>query len=264
MYILRMLRAAIGRFTPKGFCLFFPAVFALCCGATTSASAPATFSITPDHAVDSQSVLSSGSGGARDSFISLIHAPIKAGQALIKNESLNGPPAVQMRQGKKTQKPALEFRPVARLGILLLSIVILGMVVWFIRKTNRGPTFLSTTRLSVMDKEVQKACRYIEKNYAKTGLSIDMICSDLVTGKAFLEALFEKELGLTVDQFTAYVRINRARIFIENNLRANAETVAVETGFATPGIFTAAFKKIVGTSFEEYRESRALRETANG
>ncbi|MGB7569086.1 MAG: AraC family transcriptional regulator [Chitinivibrionales bacterium] len=259
-----MTRSSIGRFHAKSFCLIFLAVSAVRCGATTSDSAPATFSITPDHAVDSQSVLSNGSGGARDSLISLIHAPIKAGQASIKNESLSGPPAIQIQQGKKTPKAAFRFRPVARLGVLLLSIVIICMVVWFIRKTNRRPTFLSTTRLSVMDKEVQKACRYIEKNYAKPGLSIDMICSDLVTGKAFLEALFEKELGLTVDQFTVYVRINRARIFIENNPRANAETVAMETGFSAPGIFTAAFKKVVGTSFEEYRESRALREAGNG
>lgn len=172
-------------------------------------------------------------------------------------------PQVRMRQEKSGPGPAFKIRGAMRFVILLLSIALICAVVWFVRKIKKQPMFLSTTRLSVMDKEVQKTCRYIEKNYAKTDLSVDMICSDLVTGKAFLEALFKKELGLSVDQFTTHVRINRARIFVESDPRANAETVGGETGFATTEMFAAAFKKIVGTSFEEYRELRTQRKTMN-
>lgn len=183
--------------------------------------------------------------------------------SFLKSDTQKQMPPVPIKREKVTSRASFKLPGAARLGILLLSITLIGIVIWFVGKKNRPSAFLSTTRLSVMDKEVQKTCRYIEKNYAKTDLSVEMICCDLVTGKAFLEALFEKELGLTVGQFMTYVRINRARIFIENNLQANAETVGGDIGFATPETFTAAFKKIVGTSFEEYRELRAKREAMN-
>jgi Response regulator containing CheY-like receiver domain and AraC-type DNA-binding domain len=297
-----MTRTSNGCFRTQCFCFFSLAVFALCCVAATSEQNPATLYSAPKNTVKPQSALFNVSGigysNTQDTLISIgqaagvqghasdssrVHDIVvdtahrvkdtcaagaglkkdtlqKAGSASLKSE----PVPVRTPRGKKTPTAAFRFRPVARAVILLLSIALIGVVVWFVRKTNNQPMFLSTTRLSIMDKEVQKTCRYIEKNYAKTDLSIAMICSDLVTGGAFLEALFEKELGLSVDQFIAYVRINRARIFIESSPQADAETVGRETGFATTEMFAAAFKKIVGTSFEEYRESRARRVTTNG
>jgi AraC-like DNA-binding protein len=263
MYILLMLRSLNGCLRTQKIYVLSPLIF-LCGFAaiadTTSASDSARITAVKIDTVRT----------AKDTC-----APAAAG---VKNDTLHSArtpffltidvqkPLRPVPSNKEIVKPhaAFKLRGAARFGVLLLSILLIGAVVWFVVKKNSQPAFLSTTRLSVMDKEVQKTCKYIEKNHAKTDLSVDMICSDLVTGKAFLEALFEKELGLTVDRFITYVRINRARIFIENNLYADAETVGRESGFAALEMFTAAFKKIVGTSFEDYRELRARQEAKNG
>ena len=144
-----------------------------------------------------------------------------------------------------------------RMAILILSFITIGIVVRVFLKKRRQPLFLTTTRLSVMDKEVQKTCRYIEKNFADPGLCIDSICKDLVTGAAFLEALFEKELGLGVSEFIGHVRLNRARILIEADPSTPLETIATETGFASEEVFSTCFKTATGTSFKEYCVLRA-------
>ena len=144
-----------------------------------------------------------------------------------------------------------------RFGILLLSIIIIGAYLRYTLKKANQPTFVATTRLSIMDKEVQTACRYIEKNYKNPELSLDNICESLVTGKAFLDALFHQELGLGVAEFITQVRINRARILIEKNTSVNADMAAGESGFKEVTTFTNAFAAIVGMPFDLYRDARA-------
>ena len=257
-----MVRSINGCLRTRKIFFLLPLIFALGCFAAPSDTASAfdsslKNSAKVDTAHTAKDTCAAVAGSKKDTL------PLAPIPSFLKSDAQKQMPPVPIKREKVTSRASFKLPGAARLGILLLSITLIGIVIWFVRKKNRPSAFLSTTRLSVMDKEVQKTCRYIEKNYAKTDLSVDMICCDLVTGKAFLEALFEKELGLTVGQFMTYVRINRARIFIENNLQANAETVGGDIGFATPETFTAAFKKIVGTSFEEYRELRAKREAMN-
>jgi AraC-like DNA-binding protein len=149
-------------------------------------------------------------------------------------------------------------RPRFIVGYIL--VVLCAGTILFIRftlkKANR-PAFVTTTRLSIMDKEVQNACRYIEKNFRNTGLSLDLICEELVTGKAFLNSLFVQELGLGVEEFIVQVRINRARMFLDKAIGADAAITAHEAGFTDTIAFKEAFKKITGFSFDDYQKNRA-------
>jgi AraC-like DNA-binding protein len=144
-----------------------------------------------------------------------------------------------------------------RFGILLLSIIIIGAFLRFALKKANQPTFVTTTRLSIMDKEVQTAARYIEKNYKNPELSLDNICESLITGKAFLDALFQQELGLGVGEFITQVRINRARMLIEKDTSVSADMASSESGFKEVTTFTNAFAAIVGMPFDHYRDARA-------
>lgn len=144
--------------------------------------------------------------------------------------------------------------------VFLAAAAIITGTVNVVMKQTQQPRFLTTTRLSVMDKEVQKACRYIEKNYSSPELSAKSICADLVTGEAFLEALMVRDLGISVGDFITYVRINRARVLLEKDPSVAKETVAQQTGFSDAEAFAAAFKKITGSPFEDF--SRFLREKA--
>jgi AraC-like DNA-binding protein len=146
------------------------------------------------------------------------------------------------------------------IAVFLASIVLIIAAIHLIRTLTDAPRFLTTTRLSVMDKEVQKACRYIEKNYSNPDLTVKSICADLVTGEAFLEALMERDLGITVDDFITHVRINRVRMLLEKDPFLSKEAAAQFAGFSDVESFSAAFKRITDSTFEEF--SRLRREKA--
>jgi AraC-like DNA-binding protein len=142
-----------------------------------------------------------------------------------------------------------------RLGILLLSIATIAAAVLFVLQKAESRRFMTTTRLAIMDKEVQRTCRYIEKHFDDPDLSPDSICADLVTGPAFLEALFEEELGMSVNDFIAQVRINRAKHMLNKAPDSPIGDLAAQTGFGDRGDFHATFVRIAGVNVEEYRDS---------
>jgi len=84
------------------------------------------------------------------------------------------------------------------------------------------------------------------------------VCNALVTGEAFLEALMDRDLGISVSEFIMHVRINGAKKILEKDAAVSKESVASETGFGDPGSFETAFKKVTGVEFEAYaRQSPA-------
>lgn len=139
--------------------------------------------------------------------------------------------------------------------LLLCSISIIIYTFFFFKDRRDKNRFMTTTRLSIMDKEVQRACKYIELNYENTDLSVDNICTALVTGKAFLEAIFEKELGITVEAFIDQVRINRAKVLLNKKPLTIADELATSCGFKDADSFLQKFQNVSGTQLETYRNS---------
>jgi AraC-like DNA-binding protein len=174
---------------------------------------------------------------SKDTSVSAAFAPAKASVSLKKHKPL---------------KRTLLFRIVFFLG----SMVVIVFAIRFVKKQKAAPRFLTTTRLSVMDKEVQRACRYIEKNFADPDLSLKKICLDLVTGEAFLEALMHRDLGVTVNDFIMHVRINKAKQILDKDPLAAGDAIARETGFASGAAFLAVFKRLTGIAFEDYTQNK--------
>jgi YesN/AraC family two-component response regulator len=139
--------------------------------------------------------------------------------------------------------------------LLLTFLIIIISTILFFRQKIESKRFMTTTRLSVMDKEVQRACRYIENCFDDVQLSVDKLCSEMVTGRAFLAALFERELGMTVEDFIAQVRINRAKILIKKDSSVGIDETALKTGFSDINQFKTTFEKLCGVSVDEYRKS---------
>jgi AraC-like DNA-binding protein len=170
----------------------------------------------------------------------------------------SAPPATAPAKAPVTVK---KHKPMKR-TILLRVIVFLGSItviaasIRFVKKQKAAPRFLTTTRLSVMDKEVQRACRYIEKNFTDPGLSLKKICLDLVTGEAFLEALMQRDLGVTVNDFVMHVRINKAKQILAHDPLASGDAIAQETGFVSGAEFLSVFKKLTGVAFEAYTQKK--------
>ncbi len=143
-----------------------------------------------------------------------------------------------------------------KVSLLLFFCTIIISTILFFRQRLEIKRFMTTTRLSVMDKEVQKACRFIESNFDDPELTVDKLCNALVTGNAFLTALFERELGMSVEDFIFQVRVNRAKIMLKKDNSAEIDVVAMKTGFTDVNQFKITFEKLCGVSFEDYRKSQ--------
>ena len=139
--------------------------------------------------------------------------------------------------------------------ILLICSGVILFTVSFYRKRADSGRFLTSTRLSIMDREVQIACKYIENNYHDPDLSVESICEKLVTGPAFLEALFAKELGMSVTDFLMQVRINRAKIILDKKSDSTLDDITLQVGFNDKKLFLPKFKEITGLTFNEYQKS---------
>jgi transcriptional regulator GlxA family with amidase domain len=134
----------------------------------------------------------------------------------------------------------------------LLALFLTVLFIWLRKDTNR---FLTTGRLSIMDKEVQRACDFIEENFSNPDLSIELLCSEMVTGEAFLNALFMGELGITVENFIDQVRVNRVKIFLNKDIGIDIEKLVSLTGFASGKVLQDIFLAITGIEFDAYRKS---------
>lgn len=147
---------------------------------------------------------------------------------------------------------------IGKIIFLCISLVVIFYTINFYRQKTEKTRFLTTTRLSIMDKEVQRACRNIETNFADPEYSVKRLCEELVTGEAFLEALFQKELGMSVGEFIGQVRINHARILLNKTPSLTPEELAFRCGFPDAEAFSRSFRSIAGIGFSEYINSPGL------
>lgn len=147
------------------------------------------------------------------------------------------------------------IRYAAHLILLILSCGIILFTIFYFRKQADNRRFMTSTRLSVMDREVQLACKFIESNYADPALSVETICTTLVTGTAFLEALFDRELGMSVSDFITHVRMNRVKQILEKNTFLSDEDIMPLVGFTDKELFLQKFKENTGVAFKEYQDT---------
>jgi AraC-like DNA-binding protein len=130
--------------------------------------------------------------------------------------------------------------------------IILGLIAVRISQKKAEKRFMTTTRLSLMDSEVRRACVHIEKHFSDPALTPGVVCAAVVTGESFLEALFQKELGMSIASYIAQTRIHHAKQLIKEKPAVEAVAVAAQAGFADVALFKTTFEKLAGHPFEDF------------
>ena len=141
---------------------------------------------------------------------------------------------------------------IALLALLLTVViaVIIYAIVRLIKRDNDGSNFLTQTRVSIMDREVQIVCRFIEENYADVDLNLEKICVELSTGESFVEALFKKELDMRVEEFISHVRVHHAVNLVNEGFTGNYSELMEFCGYQDINQFKRDFKTIAGVSLD--------------
>lgn len=140
--------------------------------------------------------------------------------------------------------------------LMFLSIIVAIVAVVLYRKNrNRGDTYLTHTRIAIMDKEVQIISKYIEENFSNPDLSPEFICNELSTGLSFVETLFNKELGMSLYEFIENVRVHHAVNFINSGFEGSKEELMKSCGFSDLHYFEQQFKKVTNVDLETVIEN---------
>lgn len=100
---------------------------------------------------------------------------------------------------------------------------------------------------------VDGAIKYVNANIDKE-IKVEELAAALGTERMYLRNLFVNHVGMSTMDYIMSVRIDRAKELLKNR-RFTVKDVAASVGYSDVLCFSKAFKKRVGTSPSEYRES---------
>ena len=100
---------------------------------------------------------------------------------------------------------------------------------------------------------VSAVCRYISKNLAEP-LTLEILSAKVHVNATYLSRLFKKEVGTSFNTYINQLRIQRAVQLLETGRKIT--DVAGMVGFENSKYFSQVFKKQMGMTPQEYRQSR--------
>lgn len=99
---------------------------------------------------------------------------------------------------------------------------------------------------------IRAATAYIQENLSRGDISLDEISDHLAISKSYLCRLFQKNMGISVQQYIHTVRIEKAKEYLKD-FHLKIYEVAELTGFNSSTHFNIVFKKIMQCTPAEYR-----------
>lgn len=100
---------------------------------------------------------------------------------------------------------------------------------------------------------IQKVLTRIDSDLT-ADLSLSTQAELLNVNSSYLSTLFKKETGMTLTEYVNRRRIEHG-IFLLNSTHMQVQTIALYCGFPDVNYFTKTFKKLVGKTPKEYRDS---------
>ncbi len=102
--------------------------------------------------------------------------------------------------------------------------------------------------------QLRAVCDYIHQHLGEHELSLNLLAEQVSLSPAYLSSLFSKNMNCTVGQYVTECRIGRAKELLADP-GCKLYEVAERVGYEDPKYFSKTFKKVVGVSPKEYRES---------
>jgi YesN/AraC family two-component response regulator len=120
------------------------------------------------------------------------------------------------------------------------------------RFTEQVFSFGSVTHSSI----ISKAAEYIKKNF-KYRITLTDVAKYVSLSPAYFSDLFKKETGSNFSEYLNKVRIDNAKLLLENDDLPLIE-VSLLCGFEDQSYFTKIFKKLTGTTPKKYKEQKPV------
>ncbi len=98
-----------------------------------------------------------------------------------------------------------------------------------------------------------KVIKYIKNNYYKK-ITLEDIANYVYLSNAYLSSIFKNETGYTLTSYINFVRIEKSKEMILNGNRTMMD-ISSACGFEDQSYYTKVFKKYVGISPKQYKDS---------
>lgn len=97
---------------------------------------------------------------------------------------------------------------------------------------------------------VHRAINYVDHHYHED-ISLDDVAKELNLSKQYVCSLFKKDTGQNLSTYINQVRIDHAKVLLQNPTNSHKEIYA-QVGFSNQQYFTRVFKKITGMTTTEW------------
>ncbi len=112
---------------------------------------------------------------------------------------------------------------------------------------------LSESREKKTNSLILRAVEYIKENY-KRELTLEEVSKEVNISPHYFSKLFKDEMGENFIDYLTSLRINTAKEIMKSSLMSVKE-ICYEIGYGDPNYFSRIFKKAVGVTPTEYRDS---------
>ncbi|MVN92616.1 GlxA family transcriptional regulator [Mucilaginibacter aquatilis] len=127
-------------------------------------------------------------------------------------------------------------------------------------RSSQSPFIIFQGQKDHADHSVKKAQEYIEQNYQEK-ITVEQLASMFALGRRNLERRFKKATSNTVIEYIQRVKIEAAKMNLENT-RNSVNEVMYNVGYTDTKAFRSTFKRITGLSPVEYK-NKYKRELVN-
>ncbi len=125
---------------------------------------------------------------------------------------------------------------------------------WFEQFIRHASTALDSRREQHSLSKVRGAEQYIREMYQDRTLALQDVCTALAVSKSYLTMVFKKHTGMTIVEYLTEVRMEEAKALLRgSDLRVYE--IAEQVGYRDAHYFSLTFRKQVGQTPSEYRES---------
>lgn len=127
-------------------------------------------------------------------------------------------------------------------------------------RSSQSPFIIFQGQKDHTDDPIKKAQEYIEQNY-QDKITVEQLASMFALGRRNLERRFKKATANTVVEYIQRVKIEAAKMNLENT-RDSVNEVMYNVGYTDTKAFRSTFKRITGLSPIEYK-NKYQRELVN-
>ncbi|ULL13944.1 response regulator [Paenibacillus sp. H1-7] len=125
---------------------------------------------------------------------------------------------------------------------------------WIADLCTRMMTRIVTERQSSYKSLIDKAKEYVQGHYQESDISIQKVCGHLHISAGYFSGIFKKETKMTFVNYLMHIRMEAAKELLRTTDMKTFE-IAEKVGYAEPNYFSFSFRKHVGVSPKEYKNS---------